>query len=111
MDLRYKLIRERLSSLTKTELQKIIDNIDDVCLDEYNFDSENNKYCPLAMAMNLETISNPTDEKIKAEIGKRFQPVNIIKGVVGNFYTNNRKENLINLCKELIDEIDRHQVP
>lgn len=103
MDLRYEIIKERLSSLTKTEIQRIIDNIDDVCFDEFNYDQVNHKFCPLAMAMELNELPNPTDEIIKNQISKRFNPVNVIKGIEGKFYRDNRKEDLINLCKKLLE--------
>jgi predicted Zn-dependent peptidase len=102
MDLRYETIKSRLSTLSKEEIQRILDNIDQVCFDEFNYDEANNKYCPLAIAMKLDTLPNPTDSLIKEEIGKRFNPVNAIKGVAGDFYRDNRKENLINLCKKLL---------
>lgn len=104
MDLRYKIIKERLSTLSKLEIQRILDRIDDVCFDEYNYDAKNQKYCPLAIAMNLDKLPNPTNENIIDEISKRFKPVNVIKGIEGHFYTDNRKEDLINLCKSLLNE-------
>ncbi len=80
---------------------RIIDCADILCLDTYNYDD--GKYCPLAIAMNLhETISEPTDDKIKNEISKRFMPVNIIAGVEGEFFRNNRKEDILKICNELL---------
>lgn len=103
MDLRYEIIKERLSRLSKIELQRIIDNIDQVCLDEFNYDAENHRFCPLAMGMGLNAIKAPTDDLIKREIGIRFYPVNVIKGVKGTFYTTNRREDLLELCNLLIN--------
>lgn len=102
MDLRYEVIKERLSTLSKPEIQRILDRIDDVCFDELNYDAQNHKFCPLAIAMNLDTLSNPTDEKVKEAISMRFNPVNVIKGTKGEFYRNNRKTDLINLCNQLL---------
>lgn len=102
MDLRYEVIKERLSTLSKSEIQRILDNIDQVCFDEFNYDSENHKFCPLAMAMNLDSIPDPTDEKVKEAISMRFNPVNVVKGLKGVFYTDNRKEDLIILCNQLL---------
>jgi hypothetical protein len=102
MDLRYELIKGRLRELSVEELQRIVDNIDKVCFDEFNYDATSNRYCPLAVAMCLDKILNPSDALIKEEIKKRFSPVNILKGIEGNFYRENRKEDLINLCKNLI---------
>lgn len=102
MDLRYETIKKRISTLSKNEIQRILDRIDDVCFDEYNYDAQNHKFCPLAMAMNLDTLPNPTDEKVKEAISKRFNPVNVIKGLQGEFYRDNRKQDLVNLCKLLL---------
>lgn len=102
-DRRYLVLKERLSNLSKEEIQNIIDNIDLVCFDTFNYDEDNKKYCPLAVGMNLHnTVSDPTDEKIKNEISKRFLPVNAIKGIAGEFYRENRKDDLLKVCKELL---------
>lgn len=102
-DTRYRLIKERFSRLSKEEIQNIVDNIDLVCLDTHNYDEENKKYCPVAVAMNLHnTVSDPTDEKIKNEISKRFNPVNILKGVEGDFYRSDRKDDLLKICNEIL---------
>jgi hypothetical protein len=102
MDLRYEVIKERLSTLSKTEIQRILDRIDDICFDELNYDAQNHKFCPLAMAMNLDTLPNPTDLKVKEAISKRFNPVNVIKGLQGDFYKDNRKADLVNHCNLLL---------
>lgn len=105
MDNRYKIIKDRLQSLSKEEIQRIVDNVDLLCLDTYNFDEQEKKYCPLAIAMNLhETVLNPTNQLIKYEIGKRFTPVNIIAGVDGNFYRENRKDDIVKISTEILNE-------
>lgn len=103
-DRRYLLIKERLCKLTRDEVQRILDNAELLCTDTFNFDSTKQTYCPLALGMNLHvTVQSPTDASIKAQIAKRFFPVNIIKGVEGNFYTENRKSDIINVCKEILN--------
>lgn len=91
LDKRYEVIKERLSLLTKTELKRIIENTDKLCTDTYNYDAEAKTYCPIALALNLHTLTNPTDEAIQKEIGKRFNPVNILKETKGTFYTIERR--------------------
>ena len=104
-DRRYLLIKERLCKLTRVEIQRILDNVELLCTDTLNFDVEKQTYCPLALGMNLhETVKSPTDESIKQQIAKRFFPVNIIKGVEGDFYTKNRKADIINVCKEILND-------
>ncbi len=103
IDNRYQVIKDRLLQLSREEIQRIIDNVDILCLDTFNYDQDNKKYCPLALAMNLHnTIVNPTDSTIKSEIAKRFTPVNVISGVHGNFYRDNRKDDIIKICKEIL---------
>jgi hypothetical protein len=102
-DKRYQTIKDRLCKLTKTELQRILDNIDKMCVDTFNYDEVNHTFCPLALAMNLhQTVENPTDRSIKNEISKRFIPVNIISGIEGNFYRKNRKSDLSQIINEIL---------
>lgn len=101
MDERFKIIRDRLSTLTREEIQRIVDKVDLLCLDTFNYDE--GKYCPLAVAMNLhQTVDNPTDQKIRAAIATRFTPVNVISGVEGNFYRENRKDDILKICNEIL---------
>lgn len=103
MDNRKQIFLDRLGSLSDQEVQRIKDNINLICFDTFNYDTENKTFCPLAVAMNLhKTVENPTDELIQNEIGKRFQPVNALKGVTGDFYTSSRKEDLLTACEEVL---------
>jgi len=102
-DLRYVKARERLSSLTSAELERIIYDIDMVLFDTDNFSE--GKFCPIAVAMNLHnTLEEPSDDIVKNKISARFDPVNIFKGVEGKFYTRFRKQDLLFLCKDILTE-------
>ena len=46
-DQRYIVAKERLSSLTDEELQRILSNIDLILFDTFNFDE--GKFCPIAV--------------------------------------------------------------
>jgi hypothetical protein len=103
IDDRYRAIRRRLEKLTTVELFRIIDNTDKICLDTFNFDRREKTYCPLALALNLHnTVSNPTDETITNEISKRFWPVNVLKGLDGEFYRNDRLKDILLLTLAII---------
>lgn len=104
MDKRYQILKERLSSLSRDELLRIKKDIDMICFDTYNYDSDTQKFCPLAVAMNLHlSVYKPTDEFIKRLLATRFDPVNAIGGVEGNFYTGeHRKEDLLQVVDELL---------
>lgn len=106
MDNRYLILTDRLNSLHYEELKRLRRDIDKVCLDTYNYDKSNNTYCPLAIALNLHnTVDNPTNELILEILSERFNPVNVIGGVEGDFYTgDHRKEDLIQVLDELITE-------
>jgi hypothetical protein len=108
MDVRYQLTKERLEQFDILQLRNILNNIDRMCVDTYNYDETNQTYCPIALALDLHNIiKNPTDEIIGEEIGKIFQPVNILKGISGDFYTINRKEDM----KELVETIILEKMP
>lgn len=88
-DLRYKVIRERLSTFPTDRLIYILDKLLDntVCLDTLNYNEVENTYCPLALGLGLDTtIQEPTNDKVFAEISKFFQPVNVLKNTPGTFY-------------------------
>lgn len=88
MDKRFDIIQERLESLSKDELQRLHDGIiaGKVCYDERNYDPETGRFCPLAIALGLDALENPTEEDITEELSQRFKPVNALKGVPGSFY-------------------------
>jgi hypothetical protein len=87
MDLRYTTIKKRLQELTPEERQRLLENLDRVCFDTFNYDDRNNTFCPLAVALNLHnTMEHPTDEKVTQELSKRFSPVNVLRGTPGRFY-------------------------
>ena len=100
---RYVLIRERLEKLSPEQIQSIIDNIDLICFDTFNFDEIEKKYCPLAVAHKLHVVLKfPTDDKVKLELAKTYEPVNVLKGVPGTFYRKNRRQDLLDLCRQML---------
>lgn len=102
-DKRYQILCERLRMLPLKGVSQIEKDIDRVCFDTFNYDAATQTYCPIAIGLNLHnTIANPTNENIGEAIGKLFQPVNALKGVEGKFYTTNRKEDLLEVCNEVI---------
>lgn len=102
-DARYRAVWNRLSKLTIPQLARIIDNIDKVCFDTYNFDEVEKTFCPLAIAHGLDKcLSNPTNEIVQEELARHYKPVNILKGVPGKFYTTNRRADLLAICELLI---------
>lgn len=104
-DKRFVSIYERFEKLSTKEIKRVIDNIDLVCFDTFNYDENTSTFCPLAIALNLHhTIQNPTDEKVSKVISRRFSPVNILKGVEGKFYTKERRKDLLQICSLILEE-------
>lgn len=101
-DLRYRAIYHRLCALSVQEIKRIQANIDLICFDEFNYDAINHTFCPIAIAMGLDDITNPTNETVQQIIGRRFHPVNILKGVPGTFYTTNRRQDLLSVCEAAV---------
>lgn len=104
-DTRYRFIRERLESLTTYQLQEIVANKDKLLFDEFNF--HEGKFCPIAIAVGCHKMNRPTDQRVKEEIGKFFNPVNIMRGVPGIFYhgtDEERRRDLFGLIQEIIME-------
>lgn len=105
MDAWLEIFKGRLNLFTVEELNEIVENIDLICFDTLNYDEAEKKFCPIAVAMGLHKIlDNPTDEIVSEHIALVFRPPNALKGVEGTFYTDNRREDLLKLCLELIKE-------
>jgi hypothetical protein len=103
-DQRYTAIYQRLSELTSYEIQQILNDIDFVLFDTYN--SHEGKHCPLGVALGLHKL-NLTDEQAKEVLSQRFEPLNILKDVPGEFYhgtDEERKRDLIRICQEILSE-------
>lgn len=53
----------RLLTLTKAEVQTIVDNTDLVLFDDCNY--RDGKFCPLAIALGAHTLPNPSQELVE----------------------------------------------
>jgi hypothetical protein len=102
-DLRYHKMKLRLLTLTKAEVQTIVDNIDLVLFDDCNY--RDGKFCPLAIALGAHTLPNPSQELVEKYIAEWFYPVNILHGTPGEFYHGTeaeRRRDLLSLCEEIL---------
>lgn len=102
-DARYLAVKQRFEQCSDEELQRIIDRKELLCLDTYNYDEKHHTFCPIAIAMSLDDQYSPTDSKTKELIAQRFQPTNILKGIKGEFYTTNRRWDILLLCKTILE--------
>lgn len=105
-DPRWKAMSKRLFEFCPAALTRLWNALerDEVCLDTFNYDNETQKFCPLAIMVGLpEKLPIPSDVLVELELSKLFNPVNILKGTPGTFYTTNRREDLMRLVRCLIE--------
>ncbi len=104
-DLRRAVFIRRLSSFSKPQVQRIVDNIDKICFDTWNYDEATGKFCPLAIALGVDQVVFPTNDIVRDIIGNHgFSPVNALKGIPGTFYTDRRREDLLEVCNEVLSQ-------
>lgn len=104
MDNRRFTIKEHLSHLSLAQLQRIASTpADKMVYDGCNFDPANGRFCPLAVALGVNSAKDDKDcyEQIAA-LG--FNPRSM-HGVEGDFYRDpHRAEDLIEVVNELLSE-------
>jgi hypothetical protein len=87
-----------------------------VC-DKYNYDAESDQWCPLAVGLGVPEIvaASPmrlkfTNESAKVfitAVGRGSCPtftLNPISGVPGNYFRDNRVDDIVTLCRQIIAE-------
>ena len=96
-------LKNGLRQLTIEQLQRILDYPKEIVLDSYNY--ENGNFCPLAIALELnKTMENPNHDKVFNHLTNLGFSVFNTRGIKGEFYTTNRKKDLILAIKEVIQE-------
>jgi hypothetical protein len=72
-------------------------------LDRWNY--HDGRYCPLAIGLGLDKlIKEPTQEKVYSVMALMGYKINNTWGREGNFYTTNRREDLIKAVDEILKE-------
>ena len=96
-------LKDGLRQLTIQELERVINYPGEMVLDTYNY--EDGKFCPLAVALKLDkTMSDPSHEKVFEVLTNMGLKVYNTRGISGEFYTTNRKEDLLEAAKEVLQE-------
>lgn len=96
-------LKNGLRQLTIEQIQRVIDYPGEMVLDSFNY--EDGKFCPLAVALELDkTLENPTHDKIFQTLTDMGYKVYNTRGIVGEFYTNNRKQDLLLAAQEVLQE-------
>lgn len=102
-DLRKTGLKNGLRQLNTEQLERVISYKKDMVLDSYNY--EDGKFCPLAIALKLDkTMENPTHEKVFDKLTKMGYKVYNTRGIQGDFYTDNRLEDLLEAAEEVLHE-------
>lgn len=92
-----------LRQLTNAELRRVLDYPHEMVLDEFNY--HEGKFCPLAVALDLPaTLPNPTNARVIAELEGRGYSVFNTRGLKGEFYTTQRKRDLLAATLEVLAE-------
>ncbi len=96
-------LKNGLRQLTVEQIKRVIDYPGEMVLDEYNY--EDGKFCPLATALDLQNVmSEPTHDKVFNHLTNSGYKVFNTKGIKGEFYTNNRLQDLLTAAKEVLEE-------
>lgn len=96
-------LKNGLRQLTVEQLQKVIKYPGEMILDEYNYQDGN--FCPLAIALGLDkTMENPSHDKVFQILTDLGYDVYNTRGIVGKFYTDHRKEDLLEAAQEVLQE-------
>ncbi len=95
-------LKNGLRQLTKSQLRRVLEYPGEMVLDTYNY--QDGKFCPLAVAIGLDNMSNPTHDKVFGELMSRGYKVYNTRGIKGDFYTGDRLNDLLIAAKEVLNE-------
>lgn len=96
-------LKDGLRQLTIEQLQRVIDYPGEMVLNDYNYYHGN--YCPLAIALELDKkVNHPTHDKIYQILTDMGYKVYNTRGIIGEYYTNNRKQDLLTAAQEVLLE-------
>ncbi len=95
-------LKNGLRQLEPSQLERVLNYPGEMVLDTYNY--ADGKFCPLAVAVGLDSMPEPTHEKVFGELERRGYKVYNTRGIVGEFYTTDRKADLITAAQEVLEE-------
>lgn len=96
-------LKNGLRQLNIRQLKRVLDYPDEMVLDEYNY--FDGKFCPLAVALGLDrTMENPSHDRVYQTLTDLGYDVYNTRGIRGKFYTDSRKEDLIEAAQEVLEE-------
>lgn len=96
-------LKNGLRQLNLEQLRRLIYYPGEMVLDTYNY--QDGKFCPLAVAVGLdETLENPTHDTVFLKLSEMGYKVYNTRGIQGNFYTTDRKQDLFTAAYEVFSE-------
>ena len=96
-------LKNGLRQLTTEQLQRVIDYPGEMVLDSFNYEGGN--FCALAIGVGLDqTMAEPSHEKVFQTLTDMGYNVYNTRGIPGEFYTTNRKADLLEAAKEVLEE-------
>lgn len=96
-------LKNGLRQLSIEQLQRVIDYPEEMILDTYNY--QDGMFCPLAVGLELDkTMIEPTHDKVFNHLTELGFKVYNTRGIKGEFYTINRKKDLLEAAKEVLQE-------
>lgn len=96
-------LKNGLRQLTVEQLQRVIDYPGEMVYDTYNY--HEGKFCALAIGAGLDTkVNEPTHDKVFGFLHLLGYKIFNTRGIAGEFYTTNRKEDLLEAAREVLQE-------
>ena len=95
-------LKSGLRQLTARQLERVLNYDKKMVFDTYNY--HDGKFCPLAVGVGLDAIEDPTHEKVFNALQDMNYRIYNTRGIKGEFYTTNRKEDLLEATKEVLKE-------
>lgn len=96
-------LKNGLRQLNLKQLIRVMKFSGEMVLDTYNY--QDGKFCPLAIALELDqTMIAPTHDKVFEELTKLGFKVYNTRGILGKFYTDNRRVDLQEAAMEIFYE-------
>lgn len=96
-------LKNGLRQLNVRQLKRVMEYQGEMVLDEHNY--QDGKFCPLAVALGLDkTMENPSHDRVFQTLTDLGYDVYNTRGIVGKFYTDHRKEDLLEAAQEVLEE-------
>lgn len=94
-------LKKGLRQLNRAQLLRVLNYEGEFVLDSVNY--EDGKFCPLAVAVGLDSMESPTDNKVfDTLVFKMGLSVFNTRGVKGEFYTTERRRDLLIAVREVL---------